>query len=222
MPNTYTNLLFHIVCSTKYRRPLIKSPWQDELYGYIGGIIRNNRGTLLTAGGMQDHVHLLAPGQRCFHLVHDLTPLPTSQQRRSDRGATGRELVDHGDVEISVGRERKAARNRRRRHDEGVGRGAFRRLLDERLTLEHTKAMLLVDDDDCQAVEGDLPLHERMGADDEIDLSRSECGAQGLGIRLRNGGGEERGAHFGSARQQDPKRPRIIRTVHGVGYRCDG
>ena len=60
MPNTYTNLLFHIVYSTKYRKPLIKPPWQNDLYGYIGGIIRDARGTLLTAGGMQDHVHLLA------------------------------------------------------------------------------------------------------------------------------------------------------------------
>jgi REP element-mobilizing transposase RayT len=60
MPNTYTNLLFHIVYSTKYRKPLIKPEWQDDLYGYIGGIIREEKGILLTAGGMSDHIHLLA------------------------------------------------------------------------------------------------------------------------------------------------------------------
>ena len=60
MPNTYTNLLFHIVYSTKYRKPLIRPPWQDELYGYMGGIIRDEKGILLVAGGMADHVHLLA------------------------------------------------------------------------------------------------------------------------------------------------------------------
>ena len=60
MPNTYTNLLFHIVYSTKYRKPLIKAEWRDDLYGYMGGIIRDEKGTLLCAGGMPDHVHLLA------------------------------------------------------------------------------------------------------------------------------------------------------------------
>ena len=44
MPNTYTNLLFHIVYSTKYRKPLIKAEWQDDLYGYMGGIIRDAKG----------------------------------------------------------------------------------------------------------------------------------------------------------------------------------
>jgi REP element-mobilizing transposase RayT len=60
MPNTYTNLLFHIVYSTKYRKTLIRPDWRDDLYGYMGGIIREEKGILLVAGGMADHVHLLA------------------------------------------------------------------------------------------------------------------------------------------------------------------
>ena len=60
MSNTYTNLLFHIVYSTKYRKPLIKPAWRDDLYAYMGGIIRDSHGILLAAGGMADHVHLLA------------------------------------------------------------------------------------------------------------------------------------------------------------------
>ena len=60
MPNTYTNLLFHIVYSTKYRKPTIKAEWRDDLYAYMGGIIREEKGILLCAGGMPDHVHLLA------------------------------------------------------------------------------------------------------------------------------------------------------------------
>ena len=58
--STFTNLLFHIVYSTRYRRPTIEKRWQDELYGYVGGIIREHKGTLLCMGGVQDHVHLLA------------------------------------------------------------------------------------------------------------------------------------------------------------------
>ena len=59
MATTFTNLLAHVVFSTKHRQPLIEATWQDELYGYIGGIIRNRGGILLAAGGMPDHVHLL-------------------------------------------------------------------------------------------------------------------------------------------------------------------
>jgi putative transposase len=58
--STFTNLLFHVVYSTKYRKPMIEKSWQDELYGYIGGVIRENKGTLLCMGGVNDHVHLLA------------------------------------------------------------------------------------------------------------------------------------------------------------------
>ena len=58
--STFTNLLFHIVFSTKYRKPIIESVWQDQLYGYVGGIIREHKGTLLSMGGVSDHVHLLA------------------------------------------------------------------------------------------------------------------------------------------------------------------
>ena len=58
--STFTNLLFHIIYSTKYRKPTIDPVWQDELFGYIGGILRDNRGVLLKAGGVEDHIHLLA------------------------------------------------------------------------------------------------------------------------------------------------------------------
>jgi REP element-mobilizing transposase RayT len=59
MPNTYTKLLYHIVFSTKQRRPLIDASWEERLYSYLGGILRNERSDLLAAGGMPDHIHLL-------------------------------------------------------------------------------------------------------------------------------------------------------------------
>ena len=59
MPSTFTNLLFHVIFSTKDRKQFIAPEWQDELYAYIGGIVRNLGGTQLAAGGIADHVHLL-------------------------------------------------------------------------------------------------------------------------------------------------------------------
>jgi len=56
---TYTNLLYHVVFSTKERRRLITPVIEDELHKYIGGIVRNLEGDLLEANGDLDHRHLL-------------------------------------------------------------------------------------------------------------------------------------------------------------------
>lgn len=39
---------------------MIKPVLQARLYEYIGGIIRAEKGVLIAAGGMPDHIHLLA------------------------------------------------------------------------------------------------------------------------------------------------------------------
>jgi putative transposase len=59
MADTLTNLLFHIVFSTKDREPLIRPAFRDELEKYIAGIIHNERGVLLGVGGMADHLHVV-------------------------------------------------------------------------------------------------------------------------------------------------------------------
>ena len=42
-----------------HRQPLLETAWQHRLFGYIGGILGQQGGALLAAGGMPDHVHLL-------------------------------------------------------------------------------------------------------------------------------------------------------------------
>ena len=59
MPRSYTNLIYHIVFSTKDRRPTITAKRELRLYEYIGGIIRGLGGILLCVNGVADHVHLL-------------------------------------------------------------------------------------------------------------------------------------------------------------------
>jgi len=59
MPGTYTSLLYHLVFSTKDRIPLIEAGFREELYSYLGGIIRGEGGVLMEIGGMSDHLHLL-------------------------------------------------------------------------------------------------------------------------------------------------------------------
>ena len=59
MAGTYTNLLYHIVFSTKERRQILKGNSVEQTYNYIGGIIRNEKGCLYSIGGMPEHIHLL-------------------------------------------------------------------------------------------------------------------------------------------------------------------
>ena len=60
MSQSFTNLLYHIIFSTKDRRPLITLDYQPRLYDYIGGILRNTGGISLGINGVEDHVHVLA------------------------------------------------------------------------------------------------------------------------------------------------------------------
>ena len=71
MGSTYTQLFYHIVFSTKERQPLISSLLREELYKYIGGIVRGEGASLIEIGGVHDHVHL-AVNLRANMAVADL------------------------------------------------------------------------------------------------------------------------------------------------------
>ena len=60
MAHSYTQLLYHVVFSTKERRPWLTLPVIDRLHPYLGGAIREQGGIALAVGGIADHVHLLA------------------------------------------------------------------------------------------------------------------------------------------------------------------
>jgi putative transposase len=58
MAGTYSQILLHIVFSTKGRKQWITPDVAERLYPYIGGIIRSEKGTLFDIGGVEDHLHL--------------------------------------------------------------------------------------------------------------------------------------------------------------------
>jgi REP element-mobilizing transposase RayT len=59
MAQTFTNLLTHIIFSSKDRTPSIGQEFRADLHAYMGGIIRNLAGQALLVNGTADHVHLL-------------------------------------------------------------------------------------------------------------------------------------------------------------------
>ena len=72
---SYTNLTYHVVFSTKFRRPNIVKSVRDRMYEYMGGTIRGQKGHLLEIGGAEDHVHLLMnipPTQSISNFIRDL------------------------------------------------------------------------------------------------------------------------------------------------------
>ena len=59
MPQTLTNLLIHVVFSTKGREPLITPELLPRLHRQLGALIRNDGSVALGIGGTEDHVHVL-------------------------------------------------------------------------------------------------------------------------------------------------------------------
>jgi len=59
MPHTFTSLLVHVIFSTKDRAPELSPELAARLSPYMGGIVRECKGTALIVNGPTDHVHLL-------------------------------------------------------------------------------------------------------------------------------------------------------------------
>ena len=81
MPSTHSNLLMHVIFSTKNRRKVLADQWRPELFAYMGGVALEHKAKLLEAGGIEDHVHLLL---RCqpSHAIADTVRLIKANSSR--------------------------------------------------------------------------------------------------------------------------------------------
>ena len=59
MPKTYTKLYYHLVWSTKRRKPWIRPEIQDDLYAFVGHKCQQYGYRLCAVNGMQDHIHVV-------------------------------------------------------------------------------------------------------------------------------------------------------------------
>lgn len=59
MPQSLVRNLIHVVFSTKNRADLIVPEVENDLFGYVSGIVENNKSKLIIANGTENHVHLL-------------------------------------------------------------------------------------------------------------------------------------------------------------------
>ena len=75
MANTYSQIHLQFVFAVKHRDSLILSPWKEELYLYVSGIIEKQGHKLLAINGMPDHIHIfigMRPNQSVSDLLQDI------------------------------------------------------------------------------------------------------------------------------------------------------
>jgi putative transposase len=73
--STYTNILLHVVFSTKERVPVLTPDIRPRVHEYLGGAIRGNGGVPYEIGGTADHVHLLfrwIPNEEVSDLLREI------------------------------------------------------------------------------------------------------------------------------------------------------
>ncbi len=58
MANTFSQIYIQIVFAVQSREAIILSNWEERLYQYITGIVRNKGQKLIAINGMPDHIHL--------------------------------------------------------------------------------------------------------------------------------------------------------------------
>ena len=59
MSHTFTNVLIHIIFSTKDRAPVLTPDIRADVHAYLGGIVRELGGIAVIVNGIEDHVHML-------------------------------------------------------------------------------------------------------------------------------------------------------------------
>ena len=75
MSNTYTQIYIQAVFAVKGRQNLILQVNEDELYRYIGGILKNKGHKSLAINGMPDHIHVffgMKPTEALSDLIRDI------------------------------------------------------------------------------------------------------------------------------------------------------
>ena len=59
MSQSFVQIYVHIVFHTKDNVKLIREDIENELFSYLGGILKNYKSIPLQIGGTSDHIHIL-------------------------------------------------------------------------------------------------------------------------------------------------------------------
>ncbi len=59
MGQSLSNVLIHVVFSTKRRTPWLADPWRGDLHEYLTGIVKDVKSDVIAVNSVADHVHVL-------------------------------------------------------------------------------------------------------------------------------------------------------------------
>ena len=83
MPQSLSNVLLHVVFSTKHRRPFLRDPQhRDVMTGYLVGTLRNLKCPSLIVGVQEDHVHILCNLHRTVTIAKLVEEIKTNSSAR--------------------------------------------------------------------------------------------------------------------------------------------
>jgi putative transposase len=91
MSSTFSQIYIQVVFAVKGRDNLIHHSWEEELYKYISGIVKNKGQKMLAINGMPDHIHILIgmkPSCCLANLVRDI-------KRSSTEFISNRNFLSH-------------------------------------------------------------------------------------------------------------------------------
>jgi putative transposase len=73
--STYTQILYQVVFSTKFRKPELTADIRRDVFACMYGVLKNNKCHTYRIGGVEDHVHLvfsLNPAVALANLIKDV------------------------------------------------------------------------------------------------------------------------------------------------------
>lgn len=81
MSQSYVQLYVHVVFHTKNNVKSILQDSEDELYSYLGGILRNLKSIPFQIGGTSDHIHILCTLPKTMSLADLMEEVKKSSSR---------------------------------------------------------------------------------------------------------------------------------------------
>jgi len=136
MPQSLSNVLLHIVFSTKGREPWIDEGIEMELFKYIAGICRNQGCPSHAIGGSDDHIHIACTLGRTITIAKLIEELKTDSSKwmKSSGRKFARFAWQNGYGAFSIGQSqledlRAYIANQREHHGRASFQDEFRALL---------------------------------------------------------------------------------------------
>lgn len=138
MPQSLSQIILHIVFSTKDRVPFINPEIEEELHAYLGGVLRNIGCPAIAIGGPDDHIHILCRLSRTCAVSDLIEEIKTSSskwiktkgpnyRKFSWQGGYGAFSIGQSQVEAAV----RYVRNQREHHRKNTFKEEFLKLLEK-------------------------------------------------------------------------------------------